>query len=278
MVRNVLGHVVRQVQIQQLGLALDDGNARFKIRRLDVGGQAPLKPGAQTLLQGFDLLRGAVRRDDDLAAIVVQRVEGVEKLLLRALLAGQELDVVDQKHVRLAVALAELLHRCRLDGGDRLVREFFTIHVNNVEIRVVLLDLNFDGVQQVRLAQTRRPVDEQRVVRAGGVRGHGLRGGKRKLVRRPLDEVLERELVSPAGQVVLVQLRLLGSLAAVRCGRGQHKLQLHLKAKDRGKRLLEQIGIARRCKPHDDVVGNLQDDDVRALKIQQIEVLDENSV
>ena len=278
MVRNVLGHVVRQVQIQQLGLALDDGNARFKIRRLDVGGQAPLKPGAQTLLQGFDLLRGAVRRDDDLAAIVVQRVEGVEKLLLRALLAGQELDVVDQKHVRLAVALAELLHRCRLDGGDRLVREFFTIHVNNVEIRVVLLDLNFDGVQQVRLAQTRRPVDEQRVVRAGGVRGHGLRGGKRKLVRRPLDEVLERELVPPAGQVVLVQLRLLGSLAAVRCGRGQHKLQLHLKAKDRGKRLLEQIGIARRCKPHDDVVGNLQDDDVRALKIQQIEVLDENSV
>ena len=278
MVRNVLGHIVRQVQIQQLGLALDDGNARFKIRRLDVGGQAPLKPGAQTLLQGFDLLRGAVRRDDDLAAIVVQRVEGVEKLLLRALLAGQELDVVDQKHVRLAVALAELLHRCRLDGGDRLVREFFTIHVNNVEIRVVLLDLNFDGVQQVRLAQTRRPVDEQRVVRAGGVRGHGLRGGKRKLVRRPLDEVLERELVPPAGQVVLVQLRLLGSLAAVRCGRGQHKLQLHLKAKDRGKRLLEQIGIARRCKPHDDVVGNLQDDDVRALKIQQIEVLDENSV
>ena len=277
-VRNVLGHVVRQVQIQQLGLALDDGNARFKIRRLDVGGQAPLKPGAQTLLQGFDLLRGAVRRDDDLAAIVVQRVEGVEKLLLRALLAGQELDVVDQKHVRLAVALAELLHRCRLDGGDRLVREFFTIHVDNVEIRVVLLDLNFDGVQQVRLAQTRRPVDEQRVVRAGGVRGHGLRGGKRKLVRRPLDEVLERELVPPAGQVVLVQLRLLGSLAAVRCGRGQHKLQLHLKAEDRGKRLLEQICIARRRKPHDDVVGNLQDDDVRALKIQQIEVLDENSV
>ena len=278
MVRNVLGHVVRQVQIQQLGLALDDGNAGFKIRRLDVGGQAPLKPGAQTLLQGFDLLRGAVRRDDDLAAIVVQRVEGVEKLLLRALLAGQELDVVDQKHVRLAVALAELLHRCRLDGGDRLVREFFTIHVDNVEIRVVLLDLNFDGVQQVRLAQTRRPVDEQRVVRAGGVRGHGLRGGKRKLVRRPLDEVLERELVPPAGQVVLVQLRLLGSLAAVRCGRGQHKLQLHLKAEDRGKRLLEQISIARRRKPHDDVVGNLQDDDVRALKIQQIEVLDENSV
>ena len=122
------------------------------IRRLDVGGQAPLKPGAQTLLQGFDLLRGAVRRDDDLAAIVVQRVEGVEKLLLRALLAGQKLNIVDQQHIGLAVPLAELLHRGGFDRGDRFVGEFFTIHIDNVEIRMVFLDLDLDGVQKVGLA------------------------------------------------------------------------------------------------------------------------------
>ena len=39
---------------------------------------------------------------------VVERVEGVEELVLRALLAGEELDVVDQQHVDVAVALAEL--------------------------------------------------------------------------------------------------------------------------------------------------------------------------
>ena len=186
MIRNVLGYVVRQVEIQQLGLALDDGNAGLEIRRLDVGGQTPLKTGAQTLLQRFDLLRGTIGRDDDLPTVVVQRVEGVEKFLLRALLARKELDVVDQQHVRLAVGLAELLHRGRLDGRDRLIRKLFTVDVNNVEIRVVFLDLNFDGVQQMRLAQARRLVDEQRVVRAGRVRRDGLRGRKRKLVRQGL--------------------------------------------------------------------------------------------
>ena len=60
MICNVLGHIVGQVKIEQLGFAFDDGDTGLKIRRLNVGGQAPLKPGAQTLLQGFDLLRGAV--------------------------------------------------------------------------------------------------------------------------------------------------------------------------------------------------------------------------
>ncbi len=64
MVGDVLGHIIRQVQVQQLGLALDDGHAGLKIRRLDVGGQAPLKPGAQTLLQDLDLLGGAVGRNE----------------------------------------------------------------------------------------------------------------------------------------------------------------------------------------------------------------------
>ena len=42
--------------------------------------------------------------DDDLLGGVVERVEGVEELLLRLLLVLQELDVVDQQHVDVAVA------------------------------------------------------------------------------------------------------------------------------------------------------------------------------
>jgi hypothetical protein len=38
----------------------------------------------------------------------MQRVEGVEELLLHAFLAAQELDVVDQQQVHRAVLLAEL--------------------------------------------------------------------------------------------------------------------------------------------------------------------------
>ena len=67
----------------------------------------PLEPAAQPVLQGRDLLRRPVGRDDDLLVGVVEGVEGVEELLLRPLLALQELDVVDEQDVGLAVAPLE---------------------------------------------------------------------------------------------------------------------------------------------------------------------------
>ena len=53
------------------------------------------------------MLRRHVARDHDLLVVVVQRVEGVEEGLLRRVLALQELDVVDQQDVDLAVARLE---------------------------------------------------------------------------------------------------------------------------------------------------------------------------
>ena len=72
--------------MQKLCLAFDDGHAGLKIRRLHIGGQAPLEAGAQTLFQTFDLLGRAVGGNDDLLVGIVQGVEGVEELLLRGLL------------------------------------------------------------------------------------------------------------------------------------------------------------------------------------------------
>ena len=51
--------------------------------------------------------------EDDLLLRVVERVEGVEELLLGRVLSGDELHVVHQQHVELAVALLELVHRSR---------------------------------------------------------------------------------------------------------------------------------------------------------------------
>ena len=58
-------------------------------------------------------LRRPVAGDDDLLVGVVQRVEGVEELLLRLLLVLQELDVVDEQDVDVAVAPAEAARPCR---------------------------------------------------------------------------------------------------------------------------------------------------------------------
>src|SRR6202012_1852904 len=104
---DVLEHVRRRVQALLDGLLPEDGDPGLKLRRLDVGQQAPLEPAAQPVLQGDEALRGAVTGDDDLLARVVQRVECVEELLLGAFLVLQELDVVHEEDVDVPVASAE---------------------------------------------------------------------------------------------------------------------------------------------------------------------------
>ena len=204
----------------------------------------------------------------------MQRVEGVEKLLLRALLAGQKLDIVDQQHIGLAIPLAELLHRGGFDRGDRLVGEFFTIHIDNVEIRMVFLDLDLDGVQKVGLAQTGRPVDEQRVVRAGGVGRNGLRGRKRKLVGRALDEVLKGELIPAAGQGFFVHLvfAVAGLHAVLR--RGDHIADLHIKTQNGLESILQKCRVAVRNNAHHEVTAQLQRDGLGIFKADSLDVLD----
>ncbi|MPN56509.1 hypothetical protein SDC9_204199 [bioreactor metagenome] len=43
---NVLHHIVGKFKLQQLCLAFDDGHARFQVRRLNIGQQAPFKASA----------------------------------------------------------------------------------------------------------------------------------------------------------------------------------------------------------------------------------------
>ena len=74
-------------------------------------------------------LGGRSRGDDDLLVRVVQGVEGVEELLLRLHLALQELDVVDQQHVDVAVAALEALRLVVADGVDEVVGELLGVHV-----------------------------------------------------------------------------------------------------------------------------------------------------
>ena len=56
-------------------------------------------------------------------ALGVQRVEGMEKLLLGPLATGQKLDVVEDQHVDAAKLLLELAHPVAPQRGDQLVHE-----------------------------------------------------------------------------------------------------------------------------------------------------------
>ena len=139
-------------------------------------------------------MRRPVGRQDDLPVRFVERVERMEEFLLCRILAGNELDVVDEEQIGPAVFAAELNIPALLHRGDQLVRKLVALDVDDVIARMLFMDLAGDGVEQMRLAEAGRPVDEQRVI--GLRRGIGHRDGRRvgEAVGGADDKLVKREL------------------------------------------------------------------------------------
>ncbi len=174
-----------------LGVHLEDGDAGLEFGSLDVGDQTPFEAAPQAVLERRDVLRGPVGGNDQLLAGLVQRVEGMEELLLRALLACDELDVVDEKQVDAAIAVAEQRHLVLADGVDQFVRERFGGDVLDGQVRETLDHGVGNGVHQVGLAKPGLTVEEERVVGLPRRLRHGQSGGVGKVVVRPHHEVRE---------------------------------------------------------------------------------------
>ena len=180
-------------------LLAQDRDAGLQLRRLDVGEQAPLEARTHAVLEAGQLLGRQVGGDHDLLVVVVQRVEGVEELLLRPVLARQELDVVDEQDVDVAVRRLEARSFVVADGVDEVVGELLGVHVAHADAVVEVAGVVADRVQQVGLAQPGVAVDEQRVVGLGGGFGHGDGRGVREAVRGADHEGVEDVLrVQPA--------------------------------------------------------------------------------
>ena len=69
---------------------------RFDVGRLEFSRQTPLEARYEPVFQIGDFARWPVAGKHDLFVPVEEHVERVEKFLLTALLASQELDVVNQ--------------------------------------------------------------------------------------------------------------------------------------------------------------------------------------
>src|SRR6185295_16360163 len=100
-----------------------DREAGRQIGRRELGDEAGLEALEQPGLERRHVGREPVAREDELAAGLVQRVEGVEELLLGLRLALEELDVVDEEDVGIAEARLEVLDVAGLQRGDELARE-----------------------------------------------------------------------------------------------------------------------------------------------------------
>ena len=130
----------------------------------------------------------------------------MEELLERRLLVSQELDVVDEQHVDLAVFAVELVDAAfpaRLVGTqrvDELVGELFARHIAHARAGLLEQRVVADRVEQMGLAQTRSAVDTQGVEVLARAFRHGERHGAREAVRIAGHEGVER--------VVAVEVRL----------------------------------------------------------------------
>ena len=121
--------------------------------------------------------------------VLPERVEGMEKLLLRRVASGDELNVVYAEDIGGAVFVAELRGGLLGNRVDHLVGEVLALQIENPELGAGLLYVIGDSVEQVGLADAARTVDEERVIGvgigvrlAGGLVRDGDRGGVGELV------------------------------------------------------------------------------------------------
>src|SRR6266699_1146097 len=180
-----LENFIAQFDLHRARFFQQDGHARLDIRRLKLSGKSPLKAGDQAVFQVGDLRSGPVAGEHDLFMPVEKRVEGVKKLFLRALLAAEKLDVVDQKEIGLAISLSEFDQVTVLDRVDELVDKQFAGEIHHLGILLLLRpDVLAYGLHQMRLAKTDAAVNEQRVVGPRGRLCDCETGGMRYLVIR----------------------------------------------------------------------------------------------
>lgn len=115
----------------------------------------------------------------------------MEELFLDTFFPLDELDVVDQQDVDVAVTAFERRLAVIAQGVDEVVREFLGRHVLDPHPGKQALRVVTRGMQQMGFAQPGLTPDEQRVVGAGGRLGDGERGSVGEPVGRPDDKGLE---------------------------------------------------------------------------------------
>jgi hypothetical protein len=130
----------------------------------EVGGKAPVEARAEPTGKAREGVWWLIAGQDDLTAGRVQVVEGVEEFLLRLLLSSEELDIVDEESVRVAVLGAEFIHAA-LAGGLNVFRgELLGGDIEYLHVRIG--EGMGNGMQEMRFAEAAVTVDEQWVMRS----------------------------------------------------------------------------------------------------------------
>ncbi|MNO98335.1 hypothetical protein D3C76_900800 [compost metagenome] len=146
----------------------------------------------------------------------------MEKLFLRALLAGEELDIVDQQRIDRAIEALEFVDGIELQRLDHVGDETLRVQVDHLGIRVFLQQVVTHSMHQVGFAQADAAIKEERVVAMLGVVGDLPGSSTRQLVRLAFDEGVEGEGSIQIAGVLERTFHLNGALLGTSCRSGHH--------------------------------------------------------
>ena len=76
----------------------------------------------------------------------------MKKLFLGTFFSRHELDIINQQHINVAIALAKTLRPIVTNRIDQFVHELFGRDVAKVQVRIAILDRVTAGMHQVSFA------------------------------------------------------------------------------------------------------------------------------
>ena len=79
----------------------------------------------------------AVACDQNLRSGMDERVKSMQKLLLCPLLVGEEVEVVQNQDIELAITLSKPLHAVVLEAGDEMGEKSFAVDALDGEVGLV---------------------------------------------------------------------------------------------------------------------------------------------
>jgi hypothetical protein len=125
---------------------------------------------------------------------IEKRIKGVEELILRAFLARDELNIVDEHGINVAIGFSKGIEIPLSNSLDELVRKVLGGQENDLGLRVIGEELLCHCRHQVGLAQASAPVNEERIETAPFLMSNGGAGRVSKLAVIPNHEALKVEL------------------------------------------------------------------------------------
>ena len=191
MLRHEFDEFIRDGDALVVGLAVQNGDSGFQLGLLQVGHEPALKPRKQPVRHAGNVLRRAVCRENNLFSGLMQQVERVEQALLRDRLVAEELDVVNDQQVYVAVEGDEVVVPVCPQRLHVVRREVVARRIQDLVV-AVLPDMVADGLHEVRFAQADPAIDQKRVEgRMARLLGDGQRGAARELVAIAFYESIE---------------------------------------------------------------------------------------